>query len=61
MTGHLMPTECDGTAEKPEIKQNVRETSEYAEALADPESGALLNTLEDIANLGRLHILNKNG
>lgn len=57
---HLIPTECDGTTEKPVITQNVRETIEYSEAIADPESQKLLETLSELSEVGRLHILNKN-
>lgn len=57
---HLIPTECTGTAEKPELTQNVRETVEYMEALADPDRPKLLETLSELAAVGRLHILNKN-
>lgn len=58
---HLIPTECDGTTEKPELTQNVRETIEYREAVAGPERQKLMDTLAELAAVGRLHITNKNG
>jgi hypothetical protein len=51
---HLIPTECDGTLEKPELTQNVRETVEYAEAAPDPESPKLMETLRELAAVGKL-------
>lgn len=57
---HLIPTECEGAPEKPELTQNVRETVEYTEAVADQERQKLLETLSELSEVGRLHILNKN-
>lgn len=54
---HLTPTECDGTTEKPVLTQNVRETVEYVEAMADPESQRLLDTLAGLAAIGKRHIV----
>ncbi len=54
---HLIPTECDGTTEKPELTQNVRDTVEYVEAVADPERQKLLATLSDLAAIGKKHLL----
>lgn len=59
-TKHLTPTECDGVTEKPELTQNVRETIEYKEAVADPESDKLRDSLAALAGIGKQHILPKN-
>jgi DNA-directed RNA polymerase subunit F len=58
---HLIPTECEGAPEKPELTQNVRETVEYLEAVADPETPKLMETLADLAAIGKKHIINKEG
>lgn len=50
---HLIPTECEGALEKPELTQNVRETVEYADAVADPEIPQLMKALDDLAVVGK--------
>lgn len=57
---HLIPTECDGTNEKSEVSQNVRETVEYIEAMSDPEGTKLMDTLAKLAAIGQKHIIDKN-
>lgn len=54
---HLTPTECDGTADKPVLTQNVRETVEYVEAMANPERQRLLDTMAELAAIGKRHIV----
>jgi len=49
-TEHLIPVECDGLAEKPEINQDVLNTVEYQEAMQE-ECAELDNLLATMARM----------
>ena len=49
----LIPTECDGLPEKPEMTQDATQTKEYQEALAEPGQEELAQTLSALADFSR--------
>lgn len=52
---HLIPVDCDGLPTKPIINQNVEDTAEYLEAMAEPGGEQLLATLASLASLAKRH------
>ena len=49
----LIPTDCDGLPEKPEMTQDATQTREYQDALAEPGQEELAQTLSALANFSR--------
>ena len=50
---HLIPVDCDGLKEKPEMTQDVTQTREYQEALAEPGQEELNQDLAALADFSR--------